>query len=256
MREPRRRDPAVQLVVGLAIVLAGVLFTLDNLHVLRAGDYLRYWPVVLVAIGAAQIAHARTASRMWGGSVWIVLGTLLLADRLGLFQLRVWALWPLLLVIVGARIFWQAFSGQVPPPPSPPPKPVYADGSATVKDGVRHLVSSSDESVVTATALLGSFERRVGSQAFRRAELTAMMGGGKLDLVRAVPAPEGAVVDVFAFMGGLEVIVPESWRVSVELTPFMGHCENKAGIPEGDAKPQLTVRGFLMMGGVDIKTAS
>ncbi len=252
MKAARRRDPGVQLVLGLAIVIVGVLFMLDNLHIVRAGDYLRYWPVGLIAIGAAQIVQAHTASRVWSGSIWILIGALLLAERVGFLHVQAWAFWPLLLVFVGGRIFWQAFAARAVPQ-VPPAGPTYSDWSANADGGVRHFASAADGSTVTATAFLGGFERRVTSPAFRRAELTAFMGGGKLDLTQAVPAAGGAVVDVFALMGGVEVIVPDSWNVNVEVTPFLGTCDHAAVQHATAASPQLTVRGFVMMGGVDIK---
>ena len=67
------------------------------------------------------------------------------------------------------------------------------------------------EPATTVTAFLGGFEREIASQAFQRAELTAFMGGGKLDLRDAVLAPAGAVIDVFSVMGGFEIIVPDTW---------------------------------------------
>jgi predicted membrane protein len=93
------------------------------------------------------------------------------------------------------------------------------------------------------------------SPAFERAELTAFMGGGKLDL-RDTTLPNGrGVIDVFAMMGGFEILVPESWDVDVQVTPFMGNCDDKT-VHHGDASaPRLTIRGFVMMGGVDIKNS-
>ena len=62
-RARRRHEPAVQVVIGIIVVALGVLFTLDNLHILRARDYLRLWPVAFIAVGIAQFAQARTSGR-------------------------------------------------------------------------------------------------------------------------------------------------------------------------------------------------
>ena len=96
--EPRLRITG-QLILGLAIAVAGVLFTLDNLHVLDARDFLRYWPIVLVAIGVVHISQASTPAGTLGGSIWILVGALLLANRMGFLHTNVWNLWPLLLVL-------------------------------------------------------------------------------------------------------------------------------------------------------------
>jgi len=229
MRQYRQRQPAVQIVLDLMIATVGVLFTLDNLHVLRARNFLQFWPIVFVAIGLAQIAQARNSGRVWSGSIWIGIGLVMLANGLGLLHVRIWSLWPLALVVVGGRIFWRAYRPGVPLGP-------LADTEATA----------------TVTAILGGFERRITSPSFQRAELTAFMGGGKLDLRDAVLAPGGGVIDVFSIMGGFEIVVPDSWAVDVEVTPFLGGCDDKT-IPHPGGTPRLSIRGFVMMGGLTIK---
>jgi predicted membrane protein len=229
MRRYRQRQPAVQVVLGLAIATLGVLFTLDNLNVLRARDVLQFWPMVFVAIGLAQLANARNSGRVWSGSIWIAIGALMVANRLGLAP-NVLTFWPLLLVLAGGRIFWRAFRRSSPQ--NPP-----ADTEATA----------------TVTAILGGFERKILSPAFQRAELTAFMGGGKLDLRDAVLAPGGAVIEVFSVMGGFEIIVPDTWPVDIEVTPFMGGFDDKTMPHPGVTSPRLAIRGFVMMGGLDIK---
>ena len=69
----------VQLVIGLGVVTAGVLFTLDNLGVLRARDYLRFWPIVFVAIGAGLIIQGQTQKRFLAGGFWVLLGAVMLS---------------------------------------------------------------------------------------------------------------------------------------------------------------------------------
>jgi len=230
MMRYRQRQPAVQVALGLMIAILGVLFTLDNLHILRARDYLQFWPIVFVTIGLAQIAQSKSSGRVISGSIWIAIGGLMLANRLGVLRVNIWAYWPLLLVVVGARIFWRAYQADSPPDPL-----------------------AGTEPTATVTAILGGFERKISSPAFQRVELTAFMGGGKLDLRDAVLAPGGAVIDVFSVMGGFEIIVPDSWAVDVEVTPFMGGCDDKTLPHPGATGPRLVIRGFVMMGGLDIK---
>ena len=192
MRRYRQRQPAVQVALGLMIATLGVLFTLDNLHILRARDFLQFWPIVFVTIGLAQIAQAKSSGRVLSGSIWIAIGGLMLLNRLGVLRVNIWAYWPLLLVIAGARIFLQAYRAGAPPDPL-----------------------AGTEATATVTAILGGFERKIASPAFQRAELTAFMGGGKLDLRDAVLAPGGGVIDVFSVMGGFEIIVPASDAVKI-----------------------------------------
>src|SRR5258708_5154874 len=218
-----------QLVLGAAFAIAGVLFTLDNLRIPHAGDCLRFWPVVLIGIGLVHISQAKTAAGTIGGGIWILFGTVLIGNRLGLFHANIWNFWPLVLVLVGARIMWQTMNANRVPDP--------ADTSATV----------------SAIAVMGGFERRVTSHQFRGGEITAFMGGGKLDLRDAMPAGGQAVINIFSMMGGFEIIVPDTWRVISEVTPFMGGIEDRSRTSTNPAAPCLVLRGFMMMGGVTLK---
>jgi len=226
--QPRFRLSS-QFVLGLAIAALGVLFTLDNLHILRADRYLEYWPIVLVAIGLVHVSQAKSAAGTVGGAIWILVGVILLGGRLGFIHANIWNFWPLILVLVGARIVWQTM------------------------DGNRALDRGDTSATVSAIAVMGGFERRITSHEFRGGEITAFMGGGKVDLRDAMPAGGQAVINIFAMMGGFEILVPETWRVISEVTPFMGGIEDKSRTSTNPSAPCLVLRGFVMMGGVTLK---
>ncbi len=225
-----RGDVTTQLVLGLAIAVFGVLLTLDRLDILNAGDYLRFWPVVLIAIGVSQFAQARTPALAFGGAIWIVIGSIILLDKLHLIRMDVWNLWPLGLVLLGAYIVWQAF---------------YKGSSAEA--------SVNAGSTVSAIAVLSGIGRKSNSREFQGGELTAFMGGCELDLREATPANGEAVIDAFAMMGGIEIKVPESWSVVSKVIPLMGGFEDATTQPPGGAGPRLIVRGFAVMGGIGVK---
>lgn len=217
-----------QLIAGLVLAGLGILFTLDNLHIVPARQVLRYWPVVLVLVGVSQILQARSIGRMVAGSIWLVLGALLLGERLNLLSngLR---FWPLILVGVGMYVVYQSFNRKEVKPGDPSDRP-------------------------SAIAILGAVDRRVTSTMFQGADVTAFMGGGKIDLREATVAPGAeAVMDVTTIMGGFEIKVPETWNVIVDVVPFMGGYEDKTRHPADPSAPRLRIRGFVMMGGVEIK---
>ncbi len=151
-----------QLIAGLVLAGLGMLFTLDNLEIVRAREILRYWPVVLLLVGISQILQARSSAGMVGGSIWILIGGVLLGERLDLIS-NAFRFWPLLLIGVGAYVIFQSFNRREVPP------------------GDR-----SDR--VSAVAVLGGVDRRVISTTFLGGDVTAFMGGGKLDLRDATHA--------------------------------------------------------------------
>jgi hypothetical protein len=79
------------------------------------------------------------------------------------------------------------------------------------------------------------------------------MGGVELDLRNAqIKEGEEAVLDTFALWGGVEITVPENWRVVGQVMPLMGGFENKTRA-SGASGPVLIVKGTAVMGGVEVK---
>ena len=217
-----------QLITGLVLAALGILFTLDNLDILEARDFLRFWPVIFILVGVSQILQARSPAGTIGGSIWILIGGVMLGERLELIS-NVFRFWPLLLIGIGGYVVWQSMNRR----------------EAPAGDRANRL---------SAVAVLGGVDRRVIASSFVGGDVTAFMGGGKLDLREATLAPgTEAVVDVTTIMGGFEIKVPETWNVVVDIVPFMGGYEDKTRQPADPAAPRLRLRGFVMMGGVDIR---
>ena len=79
------------------------------------------------------------------------------------------------------------------------------------------------------------------------------MGGVEIDLTNAQIQPGQEVVfDTFAMMGGIEIKVPEGWRVVSEVLPLMGAFEDNTANKTAGASV-LTVRGVVLMGAIEVK---
>jgi class 3 adenylate cyclase len=83
----------------------------------------------------------------------------------------------------------------------------------------------------------------------------AFMGGCDLDLRHAeIDGPE-VVITAVAFMGGVQIIVPEGFDVQLEGFAFMGGRDLKLrNVPMVPGSPRIRVRGFAMMGGIDVRS--
>ena len=106
----------------------------------------------------------------------------------------------------------------------------------------------------TVYAIMGGVDRRGAWTVPRRWRVIAMMGGAQLDL-RGARFPAGVIdLEVKAFCGGVQIIVPPGLAVEVHGTAIMGGFQNvnrAPAHPDPDA-PLLRVRGIAIMGGVDI----
>lgn len=225
---PGRPSLTPQLVMGLLIIIVGVLFTLDNLGIAYAEDYLRYWPAGVIAIGLVKLWDGRGAtSGSFAGFLFVLAGMLLLADSLGVMRVSIGQLWPLVLVFFGASMVWRGMYG-------------------------RAALSSDSTATVSGIAILGGVKRGNNSRAFKGGDLTAVMGGCEIDLRQAAIDGE-AVIEVFAMWGGIEIRVPEDWTVISRVIPLLGGVEDKTRPPQGATTHRLVLRGFAIMGGIEVK---
>src|SRR6185312_3661350 len=80
----------------------------------------------------------------------------------------------------------------------------------------------------------------------------AVFGGGK----RRVDSADFKGGDLFAFFGGVDLRVPESWRVDIRGVGIFGGFEDKTLPPRdplpGNA-PRLVINGYAIFGGVSVK---
>jgi len=224
-----------QAVLGLLIIAFGLLLTADNLGWLDADRVLEYWPIGIVIVGLAKVVQARTVSGRVFGLVIILFGAGLTAQHVYWLPINVWHWWPLLIVVVGVLIMFQAF------------------GKFGGEPGVPLDAPTTSDAQLSEFAVWSGIERRVSSPAFRHGDLTAIMGGIEIDFRQAGTFNGEAVLDVFALWGGIEITVPPDWAVSNRVTPIMGGAEDKSSGTQA-AKHRLVIRGFAIMGGISIKT--
>jgi hypothetical protein len=227
-----------QVVIGLLVIAAGVIFTLDNLGIIYAPDYLIYWPIALVLVGAMKIWGARRDGHGWfGGLIFLGIGSWMLINRVAYIRIEARELVPMFLIFIGGYMVWRGvFGGRAP--------------ASEPADGITRFSS---------LAVMGGCTRRTNSQAFEGADLTAIMGGCEVDLREASIAPNtDAVIDVFAFWGGIDLKVPEDWIVINRVIPLMGGVDDKTHPPIAASAPakRLIVRGIVIMGGVSVKNRS
>jgi len=242
-----------RLVMGGLLIFVGVLFTLDNFGIVRAGDLFQYWPLLLVGAGLTKILQSRQSEHRTAGFILLAVGVIFLLRTFDVVWFRVRDLWPLLFVVVGGLLIWRAARRRTPgETPGERALAGAREGLAASRAQQEGPVDAG--SVLNEFAFMGGGERVVRSQDFRGGEVTAILGGFEIDLRGAGIVGDSATIEVFAFWGGIELRVPEDWNVAVHGTPILGAVVNsaKAGIGTVPSKT-LVVRGTAVMGGVEVK---
>lgn len=219
-----------RVILGLVVMWLGVLWTLDNLNILESEPILRYWPVVLVAVGMSKLLGLWGRRNVIAGSIFTVVGMWMLLEQLDVISVSFWTLWPLALVAIGIGMLTRTTLRQS--------DPSRVDAQAAK---------------LSSFAFMSGVDRKVASNEFEGGDATAVMGGVKLDLKGAKPVAGGAIVDLLVCWGGIEIYVPDTWKVVNEATVVMGGLEDQSKIPPADARDVLILRGLVIMGGVEIK---
>lgn len=225
-RRGRGRAITPGLVIGLFVVGLGLVLFMEQLG-RDTGTLLRWWPAVLIVLGAVKVTEPR--GRGFGVAL-LAGGTALLLDTLDVIEISDWwFLWPLALVAVGALLVWRSVRA-----------PSLAAGAGGSGGPFRAL------------AVLSGVERRILSSGFEGGEATAILGACEIDLRRAEMAGDTAVIEVFALLGAIELFIPEGWEVEILGTPILGAFENRSRPAPGSGAPRLIVRGVVILAAVEV----
>ncbi len=218
----------VRVMLGAALVLFGLMWTFDNLGWTAAADVLRWWPLLLLAYGLMRLTGLGAPQRTTQGLFFSLAGALLVAVRLVHGSVGLGVLFPLLMIFAGVSIVRRAMLGE----------------------GLVSAQEAGGESVRLAAVLGAATGRGVGT-ALRRGQLSAVLGGVELDLREAQPASGRVELEVFTCLGGIEIIVPESWRVESSIAPIAGGFEDRTAYA-GNGSPACTLvlTGSAILGGV------
>ena len=218
-----------RVVLGAAAIVTGVLLTLSNLGVPGIRDVLDYAPLLLVALGLTMALKPRGVPGRGCGILLTIFGAWWTLENLDFIEANIWDLWPLLLVFAGGYMVWQVGLSKKGAPGANDPG-----------------------AFISAFAFLAGIVRRSTSSDFRGGDLTAVMGGVELDLRQASISSGEAVIDTFAWWGGVEIRVPETWQVVSKGLPLMGGFEDKTRSAGPGSKQVLVIRGLAIMGGVEV----
>jgi hypothetical protein len=117
-------------------------------------------------------------------------------------------------------------------------------------------VGDEESDVFSIAAVCSGAARTSRASALRRGHVLATCGGVKLDLREASLDPGGAELLLRAYFGGIQVVVPEAWRVDLTADTTAGGAD--ARVTEGTmlpaGAPSLRVEARAVLGGVQVTT--
>jgi predicted membrane protein len=226
--------PAQGMILGAAICAVGVALLLDHMGVVAVGNLWRFWPLLLIVAGTVNLTES--GKQAWG-ALLLVVGVLFQLDNLGYIHFRIADLWPLAIIAAGVAMIWGSFK---------------ARQFKTKVGGAANAMN--------ATSVFGGVERRVGAKDFKYGSVSAVFGGVELDFRDAEMEGEEAVMDINVIFGGVEIRVPDHWRVEARnQSMFAGYTDTTRGTgnpPAGGTvtgTKTLVITGQVLFGGIEVK---
>ena len=245
-RRYRRRGNNVW--VGLLILAIGSVFLAREMGVILP-DWLFTWPMIVIAAGL--FIGITNKFRDFGWLIMVAVGVFFLADDVVAdFSFRRYV-WPLTIIIIGLVVImlpfqrrrlsrfrsWTDDSNQNPQPVEGAP-----------------LEPGTTEDVLEVVAIFGGAKRNIYSKSFRGGEIVTIFGGTEINLTHAdFPGKEVRIEGVQIF-GGTKLIVPANWNVRQEAVAIFGGIEDKRPQPTGQPEKTVVLEGFVMFGGIEIRS--
>src|SRR5712692_2261995 len=152
-RDKRDKGPVIGAVVFITV---GTVLLLEKLGVVPPGFALHFWPSIFIVIGILKLVYAGGRPT---GAVLIGLGVILQLNEMGITHLRFWDLWPVLIIVAGLAMLWQAL--------------------------IRETPGVSANPHFDSIYVFGGGDRQVNTKNFKSGSLFATFGGYKVDFRNA-----------------------------------------------------------------------
>jgi predicted membrane protein len=216
---------------GIILVVVGLLWALNALNVTEIDLFFDGWWTLFIIVPC--VVGLFTERDKTGNIIGILIGVFLLlcAQNVWSWSLLWELLVPMILVIVGVKMVIGAIRGNK-------------------ANEVLKKQKEEGKTPRTACAVFSGGDMAVDGDVFDGAELTAVFGGVKCDLRKAV-IDHDCAIEVSAVFGGIDILVPDHINVRVNSAGLFGGISNKT--PARKDVPTLYISGICLFGGVDIK---
>ena len=231
-------SPHWGLIWGVLLALVGVVILLDNLGIVAASIFFRFWPLLLIVPGILNLLSERGRTF---GIVLVVAGVALQMHELNIAHFTWGVIWGLVWIALGVLILWSSLEARRRPPAE------NADAEEPPCDTRTGL---------NEVAIFGGVERRITTQDFQGGSINAVFGSVELDMSEASMQKDEVILDINAIFGGIELRVPDNWQVVSRGASIFGGFVDKTRIRRNQdlvTAKKLVLTGAAIFGGVEIK---
>jgi predicted membrane protein len=224
-----------RIIIGVILVLAGFFLVIRNTGFFP--DFIDHvifsWPMLLVAIGLVMTLGSteKTAGIIVMSVGGFFMIPLLFRETFHMYDM----FWPSIFIIIGVIFIVTRRKGW----------------------NMRSPQGMVGDDYIDYVNIFSGGERQVVSQNFRGGKISSVFGGIELDLTKAKLAPGRNDIEIACVFGGATIIVPDSWYVTIEVTPVLGGFSDSRKIAPGrtiDTTSQLVIKGAVVFGGGEVKS--
>jgi predicted membrane protein len=231
------------VIAGIALVVGGSLLFLDNLGIFPFTLTDAFWPIILLLLSGIGLYRTGSIAIKILCGAGVVAAVLLILGAFRIIRVTSDIVWPLVMIAIGIvllvyRLRWPAFSDRV-----------------SLGTSSKTRVS---ENKLNEAAIFSAVKRRVEAPNFEGGELHTVFGSVEVDLRWSGISNPGhtAAVEANAVFGGIEIRVPENWKLSLQGSAIFGTYEDKTIPPRpepGVVLPTLIIRGGTAFGSVVVR---
>lgn len=111
----------------------------------------------------------------------------------------------------------------------------------------------TSEHILDRSAVFGDVDVQGAGLLISRANFTGIFGSARVDL-RAAQIGSEVKARCFVLFGSLELRVPATWRVVMDVSPIFGSAEEQ-GVPPSlvEGAPTLHISGTTIFGSVELE---
>ncbi len=250
-------------ILGAILIVIGGIWILDNFDFGFIGipfhDLIFSWHTFFVIAGAIILSKNRNA--FWGFLLIIIglIGWMRHFPFLPFHQyLNLGDLWPLILLGFG---LWMILRRNDHSQHEHFQKKQNEYQNANPLNGdsfgnpFTNNASNFSLDIIEENAVFTSAKKNITSQNFKGGKISALFGHVVLDFRQAKLAPGEHVLDVSAVFGGVELYLPQDWKVIVNVSAVFGGFEDKRFVNFNavqNSDSVLVISGSVVFGGGEI----
>lgn len=231
------------IIFGLFLLAAGLILILGNFNFIdkELFKYIFSWQSLLIILGILLLAGG--IKQHWFGSlILITIGGVFLFEEI--YKLKTGLanmIWPAILIIIGIAILIKMFSS---------------------KNKLKHIAKTdknlsgevNNEDFIDCSKVFSVANILVKSQNFKGGSASFVFGGGEIDLRQAQLAEGLNILKLECVFGGLKILVPNTWDVSIETSSVFGgfNDEREINIDNIDKTKKLLIKAEAVFGRAEL----